>query len=77
VPLLPIVLEGTANALPKRGFVLQGRHPISVRVLDAVPCPSAEDTTADVLASIMRERFLRELREPAAIGTVESVSLSR
>jgi 1-acyl-sn-glycerol-3-phosphate acyltransferase len=29
VPILPIVIEGTANALPKRGFVLQGRHAIA------------------------------------------------
>ena len=36
-PLLPIVVDGTANALPKRGFLLRGRHPISVRVLDEIP----------------------------------------
>ncbi len=36
-PLLPIVLQGTAHALPKRGFVLQGRHQIRVRVLDEIP----------------------------------------
>jgi hypothetical protein len=77
VPLLPIILEGTANALPKRGFVLQGRHPISVRILDAVPCPSAEETTAEVLAGIMRERFLRELREPAHESSAVGNALSR
>ena len=32
VPLLPIVIEGTAAALPKRGFVLQGPHEIRIRV---------------------------------------------
>ena len=36
-PLLPILIEGTADALPKRGFVLQGRHPIRIRVLDPIP----------------------------------------
>src|SRR6266699_2310080 len=36
-PILPIVIEGTASALPKRGFVLQGRHAIRVRVLDEIP----------------------------------------
>ncbi|HSJ98033.1 MAG TPA: lysophospholipid acyltransferase family protein [Myxococcota bacterium] len=36
-PILPIVLAGTSNALPKRGFVLQGRHPIVVTVLDPIP----------------------------------------
>jgi 1-acyl-sn-glycerol-3-phosphate acyltransferase len=36
-PILPILVEGTANALPKRGFVLQGRHAIRIRVLDEIP----------------------------------------
>jgi 1-acyl-sn-glycerol-3-phosphate acyltransferase len=36
VPILPIIVEGTADALPKRGFVLQGRHAIRIRVLDAI-----------------------------------------
>lgn len=35
--ILPIVLRGTSDALPKRGFVLQGRHAISVTVLDPLP----------------------------------------
>ena len=29
VPVLPIVVRGTGDALPRRGFVLRGRHPIS------------------------------------------------
>jgi 1-acyl-sn-glycerol-3-phosphate acyltransferase len=37
VPILPILVEGTADALPKRGFVLQGRHAIRVRVLEEIP----------------------------------------
>ncbi len=36
-PILPIAVEGTSRALPKRGFVLQGRHPIRVTVLDPIP----------------------------------------
>jgi 1-acyl-sn-glycerol-3-phosphate acyltransferase len=36
-PILPILVEGTADALPKRGFVLRGRHAITIRVLDEIP----------------------------------------
>ncbi len=36
-PLLPILIHGTADALPKRGFVIQGRHAITIRVLDEIP----------------------------------------
>jgi 1-acyl-sn-glycerol-3-phosphate acyltransferase len=41
--ILPILIEGTANALPKRGFVLQGRHPIRICVLDEIPHAKLRD----------------------------------
>jgi 1-acyl-sn-glycerol-3-phosphate acyltransferase len=37
LPILPIVIQGTANALPKRGFVLRGRHPLRLSVLEPIP----------------------------------------
>ena len=48
-PILPIVLRGTADALPKRGFVLQGRHPISIQVLDPLPYESFAGESAEAL----------------------------
>ncbi|MCP4003619.1 MAG: 1-acyl-sn-glycerol-3-phosphate acyltransferase [bacterium] len=48
-PILPIILDGSARALPKRGFVLQGRHPISVRVLDEVSPEQFEDESVEDL----------------------------
>jgi 1-acyl-sn-glycerol-3-phosphate acyltransferase len=65
VPLLPIVVEGTANALPKRGFILQGRHAIRVRVLPEIPYPSFADESVDTLTERMHALFRRELGEPA------------
>ena len=65
-PLLPIVLEGTSNALPKRGFVLQGRHPISIRVLDEIPHEVIRDRPVEDVAREVRELFAKELGEPAA-----------
>jgi 1-acyl-sn-glycerol-3-phosphate acyltransferase len=52
-PILPILVEGTAEALPKRGFVLQGRHAIRIRVLDEIPHAKllgrpVEEVTAEV-----------------------------
>jgi 1-acyl-sn-glycerol-3-phosphate acyltransferase len=53
IPVVPIVLRGTRNALPKRGFVLQGRHAISVTVLPEVaPEQVAELTSADLTAHV-------------------------
>jgi 1-acyl-sn-glycerol-3-phosphate acyltransferase len=37
VPIQPILIRGTSEALPKRGFILQGRHPISIEILDPIP----------------------------------------
>ena len=52
-PILPILVEGTADALPKRGFVLQGRHAIRIQVLDEIPHEKirgrpVEDVTREV-----------------------------
>ncbi len=50
-PILPIVIIGTADALPKRGFVLQGRHPIRIRVLDPIPYEHCADMSVDELTA--------------------------
>ena len=65
-PLLPIVIEGTARALPKRGFVLQGRHAIRIRVLDEIPYATFARTPIDRLTEEVRAVFAAELGEPQA-----------
>lgn len=50
VPLLPIIVRGTGTALPKRGFILRGYHPISVRVLPAIPPEDFASETVDRLS---------------------------
>jgi 1-acyl-sn-glycerol-3-phosphate acyltransferase len=65
-PILPLVIRGSADALPKRGFVLQGRHRIRVTVLDPMPYESFAGQPAEELAQRVRERIAKELGEPAA-----------
>jgi len=62
-PLLPIVLQGTAEALPKRGFVLRGRHPIRVRVLDPIPYERIADLDPATLTERVRARIAEALEE--------------
>ncbi len=62
-PLLPIAVHGTADALPKRGFVLQGRHEIRVRVLDEIPYAAFAHKTVDALTAEVRERIALALGE--------------
>ena len=65
-PILPIVVEGTAAALPKRGFVLQGRHAIRIRVLDAIPYARVASQSVDAITEQVRSIIAAELGEPAA-----------
>jgi len=66
-PLLPIILQGTANALPKRGFVLRGRHDIRIRVLEAIPYRSFADLPVETLTARVRDLIAAEIGEaPAA-----------
>jgi 1-acyl-sn-glycerol-3-phosphate acyltransferase len=64
--ILPIVVEGTARALPKRGFVLQGRHAIRVRVLDEIPYSVFAERPVEALSDDVRGRFVAALGEGAA-----------
>src|SRR5690349_5856189 len=63
--ILPIVVEGTARALPKRGFVLQGRHSIRVRVLDEIPYAAFAERPVEALSDDVRGRFVAALAERA------------
>jgi 1-acyl-sn-glycerol-3-phosphate acyltransferase len=60
-PILPIVIRGTSDALPKRGFVLRGRHPIHVRVLEPIPWEKFQDRTATALTAEVHALIAAEL----------------
>jgi 1-acyl-sn-glycerol-3-phosphate acyltransferase len=60
-PLLPIVVEGTADALPKRGFVLRGRHHIRVRVLPEIAYERFADVSVPELTEQVHALFAAEL----------------
>lgn len=68
VPILPIVIQGTADALPKRGLVLQGRHRIGVRVLPEIPPQAFAETPVEELTARVHDCFRDALaeRSPAA-----------
>ena len=59
VPVVPIVVRGTGDALPKRGFVLRGRHDISVTVLD--PLAPQPGETAEELSARVRALFVERV----------------
>jgi 1-acyl-sn-glycerol-3-phosphate acyltransferase len=52
-PLLPIVVHGTASALPKRGVILRGCHPIVIEVLEPIAYTDfANEEAEDVMLRV-------------------------
>jgi 1-acyl-sn-glycerol-3-phosphate acyltransferase len=61
VPILPIVLDGTGNALPKWKMNTSGIHRIKVRVLAEIPYEKFAALTVEETAGIVRKIMIREL----------------
>ena len=64
VPIQPIVIRGTGDALPKQGFVLQGRHPISIEVLDPIPSEEVEKLEPEEMMARVRDTIAERLQHP-------------
>lgn len=72
--ILPIVISGTSQILPKRGFVLHGSHDIQVRILDEIPPASFADETVEQLTARVRERIAVELEKMEAAAATRSAA---
>ena len=62
-PILPLIITGTADALPKRGFILRGRHPIHVKILDEIPPVSFADEPVEELMDRVRTLIAAEIEK--------------
>ena len=60
-PIQPLAISGSSDALPKRGFVLQGRHPITVTILDPIEPEDFGNRTAEELATATRNQVVAHL----------------
>ncbi|HIF92853.1 MAG TPA: 1-acyl-sn-glycerol-3-phosphate acyltransferase [Myxococcales bacterium] len=54
VPIQPIIVRGTAEALPKRGFILQGRNDISIEILPVIPAAEVAACAAEEMLERVR-----------------------
>ena len=64
-PILPIVIQGTSDALPKHGFVLRGRHPITVTILEELPIERFRGDTVEALTNRVRSIIAERIGEKA------------
>jgi len=62
-PILPIVVTGTSDALPKRGFVLRGRHPIHIKVLHGIPYETFADESIENLTDRVHTLIAAEIEK--------------
>jgi 1-acyl-sn-glycerol-3-phosphate acyltransferase len=65
-PILPIAIQGTSDALPKRGFVLRGRHPLTLTVLPPIPYESFAGLDSAELADRVRTVLIEKVEPKEA-----------
>ncbi len=53
LPILPIAINGTKNALPKNSLNFHGKHNMRITVLDEIPYESFADMTPEETASFV------------------------
>lgn len=61
VPILPIVINGTKDALPKKSLKFHGNHKIKVKILEEIPYETLEALTDEESATTVRELIAGEL----------------
>ena len=62
-PILPIVINGTKNALPKHSINFHGRHSISVEVLDEIPYKYYSHFSVEETAEFIRHKIIKHVDE--------------
>ena len=68
-PILPIVVQGTVNALPKRSLLLRGAQKFRIRILDEIPYATFADKPVETLIKEVREIMSEALEESPAPRT--------
>ena len=63
LPILPIVINGSRNALPKGSLILRGKTHIRVEVLDELEYEEYADLSAKEIADQVRERITARVDE--------------
>ncbi len=62
-PILPIVLDGTARALPKKGVILQGKQKLTVRIFEEIPYEKFKGLSIKETSELVRNFISTELKK--------------
>ena len=66
VPILPIAINGTRDALPKHSLNFHGKHHIEIRVLDEIPVSAFDHLSVEETGEMVRSRISEQVAAPAA-----------
>lgn len=69
VPVLPIAISGSTNALPKGELFIRGKHYIRVKVMDEIPVEVVAETSARDLAAMVENEIRAFVEAPAEKNT--------
>lgn len=62
-PILPIIINGTSEVLPKNSLVIKGRHKVKIKILPPLDFGSFEDKSADTVLGEVRALMQNSLNE--------------
>jgi len=63
IPILPVLIDGTGDLLPKYGFIFSGGHQLRIKVLDPVTPESFSSAVPEELALRFSTLMVDELKE--------------
>ena len=63
IPILPIAINGSKNALPKHSINFHGRHHMRIEVLDEIPYARFENLSVEITAELAREQIIAHVDE--------------
>ena len=63
VPILPLVISGSKDALPKNSWNFHGKTHVVVTVLDEILPETFEDTSPRILANEVRDLIKEKLAQ--------------
>lgn len=66
LPILPIAINGSKNALPKHSLNFHGRHHLRIRVLPEIPIETVEALSVDELSELVRQKIASHVDEHVA-----------
>lgn len=61
IPILPVVISGTRNALPKKSLKFHGHYKIRVQILEELPCERFASLTDEETAAMVRSLIAAHL----------------